>query len=130
MDTEGPVEIDSRWQDKRRGKDRQVDWIVREMKQYNVKVEDLQEITWFGTMMCMMYITGAAMLTSGRKISSVGENAQRGGVVVIVLMGWTVDSMKSQAWVSLLAGGEEEISCGFMLCTNKSSQQRRIFLVI
>ena len=32
VDTEGPIEIASRRQDKRRGEDRKVDWIVREME--------------------------------------------------------------------------------------------------
>ena len=41
VDTEGPIEIASRRQDKRRGEDRKVDWIVREMKRYSVKVVGL-----------------------------------------------------------------------------------------
>ena len=53
VDTEGPIEIPSRGQ---RGKERKVDWIVREMKQCDVKVVGLQETKWFGSrcMMCRM----------------------------------------------------------------------------
>ena len=111
-----------------------MDWIVRELKRNNVKVAGLQETKWFGN--DVYDVSVAAVLTSGRKTPSVGENSQRGEGVAIVLMGWAVEAWKAwkacgskwRAWsprlVSLLAGGEEETSCGFMLCTNKSSQQR------
>ena len=35
-----------------------------------------------------------------------------------------MECMELQAGVSLLAGGKEETSCGFILRSNKSSQQR------
>ena len=46
VDTEGPVEIASSRGD--RGKDREVDLFVREIRRYNVKVTALQEIKWLG----------------------------------------------------------------------------------
>ena len=70
-DTEGPIEIASRRQDKRRDEDRKVDWIVRELKWYNMKVAGLQETKWFGN--DVYNVSGAAVLTSGRKTPSMGE---------------------------------------------------------
>ena len=93
VDTEGPIEIASRRQDKRRGEDRKVDWIVRELKRYNVKVAGLQETKWFGN--DVYDVSGAAVLTSGRKTPSVGENSHRGEGVAIVLMGWAVEAWKA-----------------------------------
>ena len=65
VDTEGPIELASRRQVKRRGEDREVDWIVREMKRYSVKVVGLQETKWFGNE--VYDVSGAAVLTSGRR---------------------------------------------------------------
>ena len=93
VDTEGPIEIASRRQDKRRGEDRKVDWIVRELKRYNMKVAGLQETKWFGN--DVYDVSGAAVLTSGRKTPSVGENSHRGEGVAIVLMGWAVEAWKA-----------------------------------
>ena len=69
-----------------------MDWIVRELKWYNVKVAGYRRQSG----LVMMYdVSGAAVLTSGRKTPSVGENSQRGEGVAIVLMGWAVEAWKA-----------------------------------
>ena len=40
-------------------------------------------------------MSGAAVLTSGRKTPSVDENSQRGEGVALVLMGWAVEAWKA-----------------------------------
>ena len=54
----------------RRGEEGGLD--SRELKRYNVKVAGLQETKWFGN--DVYDVSGAAVLTSGRKTPSVGEN--------------------------------------------------------
>ena len=70
-----------------------MDWIVREIKRYSVKVVGLQETKWFGNE--VYDVSGAAVLTSGRKTPSVDENSQRGEGVAIVLMCWAVEAWKA-----------------------------------
>ena len=82
VDTEGPIEIASRSQ---REEDRKVDWIVREMKRYKVKVAGLQETKWFGS--SVYDVSDAVVLTSGRETPSEDEGLQRGEGVALVLLG-------------------------------------------
>ena len=58
-----------------------------------MKVAGLQETKWFGN--DVYDVSGAAVLTSGRKTPSVGENSHRGEGVAIVLMGWAVEAWKA-----------------------------------
>ena len=82
--TEGPVEIASSRGDK--GEDRKIDLIVREMRQYNVKVTALQETKWFGSE--VNQVAGSVVLTSGRKKPAQGDTVKKGEGVAIVLTDW------------------------------------------
>jgi len=71
VDTEGSVDIASARQDGQRGEQK----VVEQLKRYKVKVEDLQEIKWFGSE--MYKVAGAVVLTSGRVRPSAVEHFQR-----------------------------------------------------
>ena len=112
LDAEGPIETARQGRDAVQAEDRRADLVIRELSRYT-KVAALQETKWFGS--GIYHVGDSIVLASGRKIPTVGEPAQRGEGVALVLSSPAVAAWKDggehwKAWSSRLISAKLQLN--------------------
>ena len=70
VDTEGSVEFGSQYRPGLLTEDKQSDFVIRELKRYDVKVAALQETRWFSNN--VYHVGDSVILAAGRSVPSPG----------------------------------------------------------